>query len=110
MPKTYPGEFEELVLTMVIFLQDDAYGNTVVKAIKEHQNRDVSLSAVHITLYRLEEKGLVKSSVGGATTSRGGRRKRYFEVTSVGLSLIKEMKEARTELWKIIPQLQISAI
>lgn len=110
MGKLYLGEFEELIVTMVILLEGEAYGNTIVKAIKEHQEREVSLSAVHVTLYRLEEKGLVQSTVGGATAARGGRRKRYFQVTNAGLSLLKEMKEARTELWKLIPQLQISAI
>ncbi len=110
MGKLYLGEFEELIVTMVILLKDEAYGNTIVKAIKEHQNRDVSLSAVHVTLYRLEEKGLVSSTVGGATSSRGGRRKRYFQITNAGLTLLKEMKEARTELWKLIPQLQMSSI
>ena len=61
------GEFEELILTMVLILDDNAYGNTVVKAIKEHQNREVNLSSVHITLYRLEEKGFLKSYMAGAT-------------------------------------------
>ena len=53
---TYLGEFEELILTMVLILDDNAYGNTIVKAILEHQQREVNLSAVHITLYRLEDR------------------------------------------------------
>ncbi len=110
MGKLYLGEFEELVVTMVILLNDEAYGNTIVKAIKEHQKREVSLSAVHVTLYRLEEKGLVSSTVGGATSARGGRRKRYFQITNAGLALLKEMKEGRTELWKLIPQLQMTTL
>ena len=40
------GEFEELILTMVLILDDNAYGNTVVKAIKEHQNREDRKSVV----------------------------------------------------------------
>ena len=110
MGKTYLGEFEELILTMVILLTDDAYGNTIVAAIKEHQQREVSLSAVHITLYRLEEKGFLTSKMAGATKERGGRRKRFFEVTSAGISMLREMKEARTELWKLIPQLQFARL
>lgn len=109
MGKTYLGEFEELVLTIVALLGDDAYGNSIVKAIKTHQNRSVNLSAVHVTLYRLEDKGFVKSDVGGATSERGGRRKRYFQVSNTGIKLLREIKEARTELWKMIPQLQFNA-
>ncbi len=102
------GEFEELILTMVLILGDNAYGNTVVGAIKEHQSREVNLSSVHITLYRLEEKGLAESYFGGATKERGGRKKRYFRITGAGKAMLQEMKDARTSLWKLTPQLNFS--
>jgi PadR family transcriptional regulator PadR len=107
MGKEYLGEFEELVLTMVGILQDDAYGNAIVTEIKERVDRDVNLSAVHVTLYRLEDKGFVKSQMGGATNSRGGRRKRIFNITNAGMAILRSMKESRMDLWKLIPQLKI---
>ncbi len=108
MGKAYLGEFEELVLTIVGILQEDAYGNAIVAEIKDKADRKVNLSAVHVTLYRLEDKGYVKSSMGGATNERGGRRKRIFTITNAGLAILRAMKESRTELWKLIPQLKIS--
>jgi PadR family transcriptional regulator, regulatory protein PadR len=108
MNKEYLGEFEELVLTMVGILQEEAYGNAIVNEIKQRIGRESNLSAVHVTLYRLEDKGLIKSKMGGATQARGGRRKRIFTITSAGLSMLKVMKEARMDLWKLIPQLKIS--
>jgi PadR family transcriptional regulator PadR len=105
MPKDYLGEFEELVLTLVAVLRDDAYGAAITEEIRQRQNRDVNLSAVHVTLYRLEDKGYVKSSLGGETNERGGRRKRIFTVTSAGMAILKTMKESRIELWKLVPQL-----
>ena len=108
MRKDYLGEFEELILTMVGILQDEAYGNAIVNEIRERVGREVNLSAVHVTLYRLEDKGLVKSSMGGATNFRGGRRKRIFQVTNAGLAMLRTMKEARLDLWKLIPQLKFS--
>jgi PadR family transcriptional regulator, regulatory protein PadR len=110
MSKEFLGEFEELVLTMVGILQEDAYGNAIVAEIKQRVNRDVNLSAVHVTLYRLEDKGYVKSNMGGATNSRGGRRKRIFQITNAGLSILQAMKEARTDLWKLVPQLKIVSL
>ena len=71
MGKEYLGEFEELVLTMVGVLQDDAYGAAIAEEIETRLKRDVNLSAVHVTLYRLEDKGYIKSRVGGATKERG---------------------------------------
>jgi len=108
MGKEYLGELEELILTMVGVLQEDAYGNAIVKEIRERVKRNVSLASVHVTLYRLEEKGYVKSRVGGATKLRGGRRKRIFSITTSGVSILKSMKEDRTHLWKLVPQLKFS--
>ena len=110
MSKEYLGEFEELVLTMAGILQEEAYGNAIVTEIKERVGREVNLSAVHVTLYRLEDKGFVKSKMGGATNQRGGRRKRIFTVTNAGLAMLRSMKEARMDLWKLIPQLKMVGI
>jgi PadR family transcriptional regulator, regulatory protein PadR len=110
MGKDYLGEFEELVLTMVGALQEDAYGAAITEEIETRLKRDVNLSAVHVTLYRLEDKGYIKSRVGGATKERGGRRKRIYTITSAGLAMLRTMKEARLDLWKMIPQLKMSGI
>lgn len=108
MAKEFLGEFEELVLTMTAALQDDAYGAAITDEIEARLKREVTLSAVHVTLYRLEDKGYIKSRVGGATNERGGRRKRIYTITSAGMALLKAMKDARIELWKLVPQLKMT--
>ena len=110
MGKEYLGEFEELVLTMVAMLGENAYGNTIVTEIKEQLGREVNLSAVHVTLYRLEDKGFLISEMRGATQNRGGRRKRYFSTTSMGIKQLQAMKDQRLSLWNLIPQLKFSTI
>lgn len=110
MTREFLGEFEELVLTMVGILQEDAYGNAIVTEIKSRVGREVNLSAVHVTLYRLEDKGLVQSAMGGATNARGGRRKRIFKITNAGIAMLRNMKEARMDLWKLVPQLKMVGI
>ena len=108
MAKEFLGEFEELILTLVAALQEDAYGAAIAEEIERKLKREVTLSAVHVTLYRLEDKGHIKSKVGGATKERGGRRKRIFTVTSAGLAMLLAMKEARLNLWKMVPQLKMT--
>ncbi len=108
MAKEYLGEFEELILTMVGALQEDAYGAAIAGEIETRLKREVNLSAVHVTLYRLEDKGFIKSKMGGATNERGGRRKRIYTITSAGMAMLRAMKETRIDLWKLIPQLKIS--
>lgn len=108
MSKEYLGEFEELVLILVGALQEDAYGASIADEIEVRLKRQVNLSAVHVTLYRLEDKGYIKSKLGGATNERGGRRKRIYTITSAGMAMLRAMKESRMQLWKLIPQLKIS--
>lgn len=110
MAKEYLGEFEELILTMVAALQEDAYGAAISDEIESRLKREVNLSAVHVTLYRLEDKGFIKSSMGGGTNERGGRRKRIYTITSAGMAMLRAMKDARVDLWKMIPQLKISGL
>ncbi len=107
MAKEYLGEFEELILTMVAALQEDAYGAAIADEIENKLKRDVNLSAVHVTLYRLEDKGYIKSSLGGGTKERGGRRKRIFTITNAGMAMLRAMKESRLDLWKMVPQLKM---
>ncbi len=107
MGKEYLGEFEELILTLVAVLQEEAYGAAIAEELETRVKRDANLSAIHVTLYRLEDKGYVKSAFGGSTNERGGRRKRVYTVTSAGMAMLKSMKESRLQLWKLVPQLKI---
>ncbi|MDX1939405.1 MAG: helix-turn-helix transcriptional regulator [Saprospiraceae bacterium] len=106
MSKNYLGEFEELVLLIVGALQEEAYGNNIMQEIIERTGRQVNLSAVHITLYRLEDKGYVKSDMSDPSPVRGGRRKRIFRLTSAGVKVLREQQEQRIALWQLIPQLK----
>lgn len=102
MGRSYLGEFEELVLLAVMVVNNGAYGVAVAEELRERANRTISLSAVHIALYRLEEKGYVTSEMGGATLSRGGRRKRLFTVTAAGRQILAEIQEVRSQFWNAI--------
>ncbi|AKD56458.1 PadR family transcriptional regulator [Spirosoma radiotolerans] len=103
MNRAYLGEFEELVLLTVAVLEGQAYGVTVAGELKQRTSRIISLSGVHIALYRLEEKGFLLSELGGATNERGGRRKRFFTVTAAGKQTLREMRDVRNQLWDSIP-------
>ena len=102
MRRTYLGEFEEVVLLMVAILDGKGYGVTVSQALEEHTGRVVTFGTVHNTLIRLEEKGFVQSDLGGATTERGGRRKRLFRVTALGSRALQEIRQLRQELWQLV--------
>ncbi|WP_428655911.1 PadR family transcriptional regulator [Runella sp.] len=104
MKKTILGELEELVLLVVASSTEDVYGVPVMEQLQQETGRSFTVSAVHTTLYRLEEKGFLSSSVGGATAERGGRRKRLFALTAAGGQVLLEIQQMRTRLWQAIPE------
>ncbi len=97
------GEFEEIVLLTIGILGDNAYGLAIKLEIEKRLKRAVSMGALHTGLYRLEEKGYLKSRLGDITRIRGGKPKRYFSVTASGQKAVKEAMESRQKLWKSIP-------
>ncbi len=103
------GEFEELVLLAVCILDGEAYGVSVKNEVEKHSGRSALLGAVHITLYRLQDKGMLKSVLGGSSGKRGDRRKRLFSITDIGMRQLKTSQEVREGMWKLIPQLKFSA-
>lgn len=100
--RIYLGELEELVLLMVALLGDEAYGASITEMLKKKANREISISATHAVLHRLEEKGFVKSKMGGASAERGGRRKRLFSMTAYGRNTIEDLRDTRTMIWTLI--------
>lgn len=107
MPKAnYLGEFELLVMLTVIRLGDGAYGVPITREIEERTGREAAFGTVYVTLERLQTKGFVRSELGDATPERGGRAKRYFRATSMGLREVRETKRRLISLWKGLPELQ----
>lgn len=99
MNRTYLGEFEEIVLLAVAVLHGQAYGVVLMHEIVEQTGRSVRLNQVHSALQRLEEKGMVRSEVGGATAERGGRRKRFYTITAYGQQTLQHIQEVRDIFW-----------
>lgn len=102
------GAFEELVLLAVGSLGENAYGVAVKELLAEKTGKNPSIGALHSALYRLEDKGCLVSSEGGATTERGGRRKKYYTLTAAGRNTLVETNKLRVEFSKNIEGLNLS--
>lgn len=97
------GHFELLVMLALLRQGDEAYGVPIADAIAQSTGKTVILASVYNTLERLEQKGLVRSTLGQPTPERGGRAKRYFSITTPGLREVRAAKKALTVLWRGIP-------
>ena len=96
------GEFEEVVLLAVAVLSPEAYSVVIAEVLEQQTGKTVTTGAVHAALQRLEDKGLVSSQMGEATSERGGRRKRLFKVTVAGSRILHEVRDVRDNLWSRI--------
>jgi PadR family transcriptional regulator, regulatory protein PadR len=92
--RDYLGEFEHLIVLALLRLEDRAYGVTVRQEIERRTKREVSIGAVYATLDRLQAKGYVKSSLAAPTPERGGRSKRFFQVTAKGVAAVNRTQGA----------------
>jgi PadR family transcriptional regulator PadR len=99
------GEFEELVLLVVAANHDEAYGVLILETLEEKLSKKVNISAIHVVLKRMEEKGFVESRFGGITKERGGRRKKFYVITAFGKKVLDTQYALRTSIYQQIPQI-----
>ncbi len=99
------GPFEQLVLTAILTLHEDAYGVTIHSKVKElARPKAVSLGAVYVTLDRLEDKGLVTSWLSDPTPERGGRAKRCYRLEALGERALRESAVAAKRIWDVMAE------
>jgi PadR family transcriptional regulator, regulatory protein PadR len=85
------GRFEQLVLTAIVSLRENAYGVTIHRKVEELSSpRRVSLGAIYVTLDRLEDKGFIHSWLSDPTPERGGRSKRHYQLQGLGERALRE--------------------
>lgn len=96
----YLGQLEQMALLAVARLGDGAYGRSIQEELKARTGRRVSHGAAYITLERLEEKGFLTSTTGNSAAGRGGRPKRYYQVTPAGAQALQEARAALESLWE----------
>ena len=104
MRKHHLGEFEEIVMLTVAILGSEAYGFGIIEEMESRLKRSVSIGALQQVLKRLEQKGYLTSELGEATAVRGGKRKRFFNLTSSGKEILRDTKEQRLSLWNAVPE------
>ena len=99
------GDFEQHVLLVIYQLRGKGYAVSISDEIKQRSGRAVSLGAIYATVDRLEKKGLVSSTLGDPTRERGGKPKRFYQVSAPGLLALSNAREADRRFWADVPPL-----
>lgn len=97
------GQFEQLVLTAIVSLRENAYGVTIHEKVEElARPKAASLGAVYVTLDRLEDKGLVASWLSEPMAERGGRARRCYRVEALGERALEESAVTAKRIWDAV--------
>jgi PadR family transcriptional regulator PadR len=99
------GQFEQLVMTAILSLRDEAYGVSIHAKVEEMSRpKGASLGAVYVTLDRLEDKGLVSSRLADPTPERGGRAKRFYRLEALGERALQESAATAKRIFDVITE------
>ncbi len=90
---------EEIILTTILRLEDEAYGVAIRQKVAELTGQDLIYGTLYNTLDQLFRKGFVKKVRGKPTPERGGRGKIYYSLTSQGIRALQESHKLHNKLW-----------
>lgn len=94
---------EELLLLAIMKLPDNAYGVTIRELVTKSTGKYWSIGAIYDILDRLERKTLVDTTTGEPTTERGGKSKRFYNLSKEGLKALVEVREIQNIMWSDLP-------
>lgn len=96
---------EELALLAVWHLQHEAYGASIRSYLTRSTETEWSIASVYTPLDRLARKGFVGSHVGAPTPERGGRSKKMYRLTPMGVRALRQVRSIHDRLWNELPDL-----
>ncbi|MFC1724779.1 PadR family transcriptional regulator [candidate division KSB1 bacterium] len=97
---------EELLLLAIWKLKENAYGVTIREMISKSTKKYWSIGAIYDILDRLERKELVSPIIGEPTSERGGKSKRFYEITEGGYEALEEVRTIQDSMWADLPDVK----
>ena len=96
---------EEMILTAILRLKDNAYGVAIRKKVAEVTQKEFIYGTLYNLLDQLVRKGYVSKSRGTPTPERGGRSKIYYTLTPTGAEALQYAHRLHKQLWEGLPDL-----
>jgi len=91
--ETMLTKMEEQILMTVWRFQGEGYGVNVFRYLEKMNEKRITLGVVYDILERLRMKGYLVTTMGDPTPTRGGMRKKYYEITDAGVEKLIKSKE-----------------
>ncbi|HKJ03620.1 MAG TPA: helix-turn-helix transcriptional regulator [Longimicrobiales bacterium] len=96
-------DLEQILLLSVLRLRDGAHGGAIQADLDANANRRVSLGSIHMTLGRLEARGLARSQKGEPRGTQGGKARRLYTVTEAGRVSLEWGRDILDRMWDGVP-------
>jgi DNA-binding PadR family transcriptional regulator len=96
---------EEIILTAILRLEDNAYGVAIRKKVAEVTQKELIYGTLYNLLDQLVRKGYVSKSRGTPTPERGGRSKIYYALTPSGVEALQDAHSLHQKIWDGLPDL-----
>jgi PadR family transcriptional regulator PadR len=96
---------EEIILTAVLRLDNNAYGVAIRKKVAEVTQKEFIYGTLYNLLDQLVRKGYVRKSRGAPTPERGGRSKIYYALTPSGVEALQKAHSLHRKIWEGLPDL-----
>jgi PadR family transcriptional regulator PadR len=95
----------EAAILAVLFVRKRSFGLEIIDAVREQTKGLVKLNegAVYPKLRAMEADGLLRAFNGEGPPSRGGRPRRYYELTAEGLRIARAQHEGLKGLLRKVP-------
>jgi DNA-binding PadR family transcriptional regulator len=107
MTQKFISRSEEYLLLAVWRLKGNAYGVAIRDQIMQATGKTWAYGALFVMLSRLEKKGYLTSDFTDPSPQRGGKSKRIFQLTSLGMKTLREIKEVQESVWAGIEDLTV---
>ena len=90
---------DEDILTAL--LGRELYGLEILNVLNDDRPIPIGFGSLYPALNRLEKKGLVSWHWGDHTEETGGARRKYYKVTGLGTTVLREVQQYRQKLaWR----------
>ena len=99
-PKSFLGEFEQMVLLAILQRGEHANALEIRRELEESAKRTVAKGAFYTTLDRLEKKKYLTWTTRMASEGRSGLPQRHFKVTPQGIAELRKSHESLHNLWR----------
>ncbi len=96
---------EEIILTCILRLEDNAYGVTIRKKVADVTQKELIYGTLYNLLDQLVRKGYVSKTRGTPTPARGGRSKIFYSLTPSGIEALAETRSLHKKIWEGLPDL-----